>query len=75
MMLAPSWPSPRGLLYLLHLLRISFTISFKIRSFESIDYDEVKEMKAIFGDNKIMYQFSEVKYLPINESINATAAK
>ena len=32
-------------------------------------------MKEIFGDNKIMYQFSEVKYLPINESINATAPK
>ena len=32
-------------------------------------------MKEIFGDNKIMYQFSEVKYLPINESIDATAAK
>ena len=42
------------LLYLLHLLRISFAISFKIRGFESIDYDEVKEMKEIFGDNKIM---------------------
>jgi len=48
------------LLYLLHLLRISFIISFKIRGFESIYYDEMKEMKEIFGDNKIMYQFSEV---------------
>ena len=47
------------LFYLLHLLRISFIISFKISSFESIDYDEVKEIKEIFGDNKIMYQFSE----------------
>ncbi|MBR0243045.1 MAG: hypothetical protein IJQ38_00520, partial [Bacteroidaceae bacterium] len=42
-------------LHLLHLLRISFTISFKVESFESIDYAKMKEIKEIFRENKILY--------------------